>query len=869
MDAGSRSINDILNGSRRLEIPFFQRSYVWEEPLWQRFLESMREVSTSGDTYFLGTLILKQSSTSSGSGIGDIRTVIDGQQRLTTLLLFLKVLCTRNNQLEEFTRISKVRGQLSLLHNCFDRPCFEEIIHQENLCPVNFDTRLSNAYNYFLENVNTSDFDLFKILDNIVFVGIDLLPNENEQIIFDTINSLGVSLTTGELLKNYIFSEETFDKYNSIWKPVFEADEDTIKYWNDKTTLGRLQRINLETFLYAYLHIKINDPTLNLSTADKACFRSAEDLFNQYKLYLHLSNIDLIDFARDLTNYAKLYREYINSDILDEELPREWGIERLNALIFGLDTTTMIPYVLYVLKNQSDGAEIKCIAKVLEAYVMRRIICKSGNDNYSDLFSLNLISNQILTSEDLIDYLVRKQSDSSLAVPNDDALHGGIMESVLTNPRAKGVLYFLESKIRDEYQSTTLKSFNSYSLEHLLPKKWNPSVWPLILGFDAEDRNQRLKTLGNLSILPIKLNTSISNKSWDIKKNGNGQRKGLLHYASGIETLSRWLTYPIWDENKINERAEWLFNSASRVWQFGPQYHQSPSTILFGDDFSNSFNQISNDNSFSATPSPTSETIDSDVSEDSNGRDRTKYTLCNSGLLSKRDFVFYVIQKFVSENPNVSFDELKTVFPDSIMEQRFRRKGLIASVDTLLDGDMTEEQLNTRYYFNRNDRCLKIGNTEFFVNNQHTRISADNILSKALELGYEVSSTDSSSSEFSATRAITTSNSSHKAESTRLRITLPNGNVIEKPNAIDSLTNYILQIGVDRVVALGISCYNDYPFLTTSFISHKLQKKIGGRYYLFKNSSTITKKQQIEEINQLLNLNGVVIDLIPKSQPIV
>lgn len=467
MKAGSRSINDILNGGRRLEIPFFQRSYVWEEPLWQRFLESMREVSSNGGTYFLGTLILKQSSTSSDSGIGDIRTVIDGQQRLTTLLLFLKVLCTKTNKLEEFTRISKVRGQLSLLHNCFDRPCFEEIIHQETLSPANYNTRLSNAYNYFLENVNTSDFDLYKILDNIVFVGIDLLTNENEQVIFDTINSLGVSLTTGELLKNYIFSEETIDKYNSIWKPVFELDEETINYWNDKTTLGRLQRVNLETFLYAYLHIKINDPELNLSTADKSHFRSADDLFNQYKLYLQLSKVDLIEFAIDLTKYAKLYRYYINSNILDEELPREWGVERLNALIFGLDTTTMIPYVLYVLNNQGDYAEIKGIAKVLEAYVMRRIICKSGNDNYSDLFSQNLISKQILTASELIEYLLRKQVDSSLAMPNDDMLYDGIMESVLTNPRAKGVLYFLESVIRDEYQSTTLKSYNNYSLVEL------------------------------------------------------------------------------------------------------------------------------------------------------------------------------------------------------------------------------------------------------------------------------------------------------------------------------------------------------------------------------------------------------------------
>lgn len=866
MDAGSRSINDILNGSRLLEIPFFQRSYVWQRPLWERFLESMREVSNTSETYFLGTLILKQASTSSSQGIGDIRIVIDGQQRLTTLLLFLKILCTKTNRIDEFNRIAKVRGHLSMRHNFFDRDCFEEIILQNELATVNYNTRLAEAYKFFLEKINPSEFDLYKILDHIVFVGIDLLPNEKEQVIFDTINSLGVGLTTGELLKNHIFSEATIDKYKTIWEPVFENDEDTINYWNNKTTLGRLQRINLETFLYAYLHIKINDPVLNLSASDKSKFRSADDLFNQYKLYIHLSNVDLIDLAQDLTQYAQLYRQFINSSILDEELPREWSIERLNAIIFGLDTTTMIPYVLYVLKNQPDLSEIKNISKVLEAYIMRRIICKSGNDNYSDLFSLNLISNQILTSTDLIDYLLRKQGDSSLAMPNDDDLHSGFMESVLTNPRAKGVLYLLESIIRDEYQSTSLKSLNSYSLEHLLPKKWEPSVWPLTTGFEVEDRNQRLKTLGNLSILPIKLNSSISNKSWETKKNGNAQRKGLLHYAGGIETLVRWLSSPIWDENKINERAEWLFNYASRVWQFGPGCHQSSDISLFSEnDLSENLNGHIQDTPVSNNDSETeavtyNQTPLQEGQSPLNRRDTTKYRLEDSAPLSKRDFVFEVIKKYITENPSISFVELKRIFPDSLMDARFVRKGLIASVDDLLDGEITEEQLNVRYYFDRADRCLRIDNTEFFVNNQHTRTSADKMLAKAIELGYIACAISEN--------VPTSAASSQRTESNRLRITFSNGNVIEKPNAIDSLSLFVTQIGIERVASLGITAYRNYPLLSTSFISNKLQKKIGGRYYLFKNSSTTSKKFQIEQIIDGLQLDGIHIELVPKSQPI-
>ena len=98
MDAGKRSINDIFNGNRVLEIPFFQRAYVWEEAQWERLLEDMEKVSKSNKPYFLGSVILKQQPTSTGGRVGDIRTLIDGQQRLTTLNIFFKVLCLKTNQ---------------------------------------------------------------------------------------------------------------------------------------------------------------------------------------------------------------------------------------------------------------------------------------------------------------------------------------------------------------------------------------------------------------------------------------------------------------------------------------------------------------------------------------------------------------------------------------------------------------------------------------------------------------------------------------------------------------------------------------------------------------------------------------------------
>ena len=52
MEAGKRTVNDIFNGNRILEIPFFQRSYVWGEEQWERLLADMEEVSKANKPYF-------------------------------------------------------------------------------------------------------------------------------------------------------------------------------------------------------------------------------------------------------------------------------------------------------------------------------------------------------------------------------------------------------------------------------------------------------------------------------------------------------------------------------------------------------------------------------------------------------------------------------------------------------------------------------------------------------------------------------------------------------------------------------------------------------------------------------------------------
>lgn len=135
MDAHKAKIPDIVNNSTLIEVPFFQRAYVWKEDLWERFLDDMAFVVQYNRPHFLGTLILKDASVPQQNTSYATRLVlVDGQQRLTTFLIFLKVLCLKMNQPGIFDtnfRLITTR-ELSLQHGKNDSEAFKCVMDQTN-----------------------------------------------------------------------------------------------------------------------------------------------------------------------------------------------------------------------------------------------------------------------------------------------------------------------------------------------------------------------------------------------------------------------------------------------------------------------------------------------------------------------------------------------------------------------------------------------------------------------------------------------------------------------------------------------------------------------------------------------------------------
>ena len=567
MDAGKSTISGVFNGSRLLEIPFYQRAYVWGEEQWERFLGDMEFVTASKRPYFLGSIILKQESSGyTWSEVSEVRTVIDGQQRLTTMVIFFKALCAKIDANRLFERDFVLEtGEVALRHGKYDRQDFEKVVNATGSEPVEGSSAIIGAYNYFLKNIDPEKVDRNTIKSNVQFVCIDLTEGEDEQQIFDTINSLGVRLTTAELLKNYFFNRENEQAFKDSWEDVFEPTAEKKSFWDQEVVTGRIKRTLIDLFFDAFLQIMVQDKARCVTAEDKLYYSRTSNLFQSYKDFISRYCDGGKDEVLNAMNaYAAVFESTFDPTCCDRNVPPAPSTERMNVLIFGLKNSTLIPYVLYVRKSVESPDEQAKVFATLESYIVRRMLVRATTKNYNRLFT-SLILNEVKDAEALRKAL-EANDEATTYMPGDAEVRSAFEESCLYNLQSKGVLYLLETAIRPGMSSTALLGFNQYTLEHMMPKKWR-NKWGALDEEAATRRDRKLLTLGNLAIITHSLNASIRDADWTTKKQGKGYKDGLALCAAGLATMAGALEKESWGEDDIADRAEWLANKALEVWR--------------------------------------------------------------------------------------------------------------------------------------------------------------------------------------------------------------------------------------------------------------------------------------------------------------
>ena len=187
MKAGEILISGIFNGSRLLEVPFYQRAYVWKDEQWERLLEDLKYVTETRKPYFMGSIILKNGRIlNTWEKYSECKVIIDGQQRLTSLMIFMKVLCLKKNENNLFERDFILEdNSIALRHGRSDVEAFKKIVAATTDSPIDNPepkSQIIEAFNYFCKNIkDESLYDRTAIKQNIQFVCIDLSEDENKE----------------------------------------------------------------------------------------------------------------------------------------------------------------------------------------------------------------------------------------------------------------------------------------------------------------------------------------------------------------------------------------------------------------------------------------------------------------------------------------------------------------------------------------------------------------------------------------------------------------------------------------------------------------------------------------------------------------
>ena len=591
------------------DIPFFQRAYVWDVDNWSELLTNL---TSKNQNHFLGSIILKNELATSGNV--SRFSVIDGQQRLTTLSVLLRacydhivknadkygydedILKTCQVKMESLLFVPeggiKQTLHVKINHSHLDKPAFENVIKGSlakedrweryiNLPEDDNTSGIIRAYAFFrdeLQELSQETIDyLWELLtvDKIKFlVNIDLDITDNEQAIFDTVNSAGVRLSSADTIKNLLYQkyvellrlsnvsdvdEEAVSEYEATWVDAFIADENINSYWETQRQYGRMKRSNIETFLHAFAVVAgfFNPAENNMS-----------DLPAEYKKMISSMDLTALDaFLVELHDYAGVYRDYFSDG--DEMLKFDDYIGRVFNICNVLEVSTFYPYLLKQLYSRKmdtiSEEELKSRFFEIERYVILNAICKGSTKNYNNE-CLQMVYGKKTPKEIM---------DSSIYISEQSFKDG--LRRMTTNKLPTLLLFWIELYDRSELNVDVKSLKYEYTLEHIMPQKWMQN-WKDVTSYDIEGnevedaeeiervRSHAIYEIGNMTLLNSKLNTSISNSAFFDKVNGKHGRKGIKNLADLRLTREVIDNNTEWNELRIYERTAVFEKKIRDIW---------------------------------------------------------------------------------------------------------------------------------------------------------------------------------------------------------------------------------------------------------------------------------------------------------------
>ena len=597
MQVGTLAIQHIFEKDVLHRVPLYQRPYVWTEagqwkPLWDD-LRRLAELLLAGKTpraHFLGATVQDRETVAPGC-IGT-RLLVDGQQRLTTLVLFVKAFHDVSVELGHARYASAIaklyrnnhplstrpHEQYKILPTNADREDFRAAMETSGAAALARQYRaradalavgrtIIDAYLFFARTIR----DWIKlegepegriaalygsVRDNVRLVVIDLDEKDDAQLIFETLNARGTELLAADLVKNALLSRVEQEKgdaehqYQAYWQG-FDQDSG---FWRAQTGRGHAQRARIEVFLQHALTI--------MSGQDV----TAGQLYANYRDFAGLPTApSAVDQLKPFHRYGKVYRRLIDQ----KESPRiRLFLERLSVMEF----ETVYPFLIALFdKLADDEAAIVQVLIDLESFLVRRLVSRLSTRGYNRLFN-DLIPALHASDKDVPDAIRALLAQGSAEVdrwPTDAEFERAWTENRLyenlARPRLRLLLEAVEGGLRNDYAETDAVPRN-LQVEHIMPQSWQEH-WPLPPEPGAaEKRDHLIHTIGNLTLLSHKLNPVQSNRPWlTASEDLPGKRDGMRDNCT-LFLNKAVADHVMWNEDAIRGRGAALFTIARQIW---------------------------------------------------------------------------------------------------------------------------------------------------------------------------------------------------------------------------------------------------------------------------------------------------------------
>lgn len=602
METKVRTPHEVFFMPQRLLVPLFQRPYVWtRENQWTMLWDDIRrhaELRLTGkgaSPHFLGAVVLQNQSAS----VGNLPywTIIDGQQRLTTMQLLLDAAHqsltlagseTLARQVEDLIRNPEhfcrdTEDRFKVWPTNRDRAAFNDVMAAR--LPVDYAelphqaSRMTQAHQFFSDAMTTwltagsteprAEALTHVLLNGLQLVVIQLEADEDSQEIFETLNARGTPLTAADLIKNFVFqrldlpaleSEAAYEKY---WK-LFET-----AFWEKEVGAGRNAMARSSLFLNQWLIAQTAEPI------------GLREVFSRFKYFTtHDSDAPMGDLLPTIHRAALDYQSWTEA-----ARTKDGALDRLTLFVYrigALDSEATKPLLIWLrdpaLEPVSADIESRFLT-YLESWLVRRSLLRLSTQSYSDLVALLLQELKESPRQEaavVTERILREQTSGNLYWPGDDEVRTWLATAPIYRRLRRGRLRMVLEAIEDH-----LRGYDSdrpsyagqrvardhHAIEHILPQQW-ATHWPVEDLAARLARDNHVHVLGNLTLLTRGLNSKVSNGPWlgEDGKMAHLAQHDVMLMNKGVRTAGA----TGWDEHQIDARTIEMTNMILKIWPTPP-----------------------------------------------------------------------------------------------------------------------------------------------------------------------------------------------------------------------------------------------------------------------------------------------------------